>query len=301
MTGALSRWLVAWLLVVGVVAGWAADPRVLVVREGTAVAKQAGELLAAELRQSGWIAEETVVADDAAPALADSVQAVVAFGARACLRAPKRTGGQPLVCALLTQAAVDDMPPAGDRWSAILLDQPADRWASLLHLAFPTQSRVGLLVGPAGQKALQALERRLADRRVSLATEAVRSAEDLVPALERLIPRMQLLLALPDPAVHNRNTVQPLLLTTYRAAIPVVAYSEAYQQAGAALALYSTVPQIVAQVAETLRALREGMTPPAVQSPRYYTVGMNGAVARSLGLRLPPASELLERLRTLEP
>ena len=38
---------------------------------------------------------------------------------------------------------------------------------------------------------------------------------------------------------------QPLLLTTYRAGVPIVAYSESYLQAGAVVALYSTPPQIV--------------------------------------------------------
>jgi ABC-type uncharacterized transport system substrate-binding protein len=110
---------------------------------------------------------------------------------------------------------------------------------------------------------------------------------------------MGVLLAMPDSLAHNRNTVQPLLLTTYRAGIPVVAYSESYQQAGAVLALYSTVPQVVAQVVDSLQQIREGKALPNHQSPRYFTVGVNSAVARSLGLALPTADEIGGRLRSL--
>lgn len=124
----------------------------------------------------------------------------------------------------------------------------------------------------------------------------------MIPALDRLLQRSNLLLALPDPLTHNRNTVLPVLLTTYRARVPVLAYSEAYQQAGAVLALYSTVPQIVAQVIETLRQLQDGKVLLNAQlSPRYFTVGINTSVARSLGLNLPAANELQEKLRGLEP
>jgi hypothetical protein len=64
--------------------------------------------------------------------------------------------------------------------------------------------------------------------------------------------------------------------------------------------LYTTVPQVVAQAVEALQAFQEGKAPASVQLPRYYTVGVNAAVARSLGLRLPPADELLDRLKALE-
>jgi hypothetical protein len=93
--------------------------------------------------------------------------------------------------------------------------------------------------------------------------------------------------------------VQPLLLTTYWAGIPVVAYSESYQQAGAVLDLYSTVPQVVAQVIDSLQQVREGRPLPNLQPPHYFTVGVNAAVARSLGLSLPTSGELVARLRSL--
>jgi putative ABC transport system substrate-binding protein len=120
----------------------------------------------------------------------------------------------------------------------------------------------------------------------------------VVPALEKLLPRINLLLALPDPVAHNRNTVQPLLLTTYRAGIPVIGYSESYLQAGSTLALYSTVPNFTAQIIESLQQFFEGRPPAAIQVPRYYTVGINNAVARSLGLLLPSERELQDRLRS---
>jgi ABC-type uncharacterized transport system substrate-binding protein len=299
MTGWLRYSLLAVLLVASTAVDAAGEKRVLIVREDFLVARQAAELLSQDLTRSGWtVAEAGVGTDRSIDFHVENELELIALGSRAFVAALRHAGGKPVVAALLAQSALDEFTPTSvDRWSVILLDQPVERWMNLIHAAFPGMQQVGMLVGPASQKAARLMERRMADRHLTLNIEQVYSSDEVVLALERLLPRMTVLLALPDPVAHNRNSVQPLLLTTYRAGIPVLAYSEAYQQAGAVLALYSTVPQIVAQVVETLQQFHDGRMPPNMQPPRYFTVGVNTAVARSLGLSLPSSEELGVRLR----
>lgn len=297
----LRVWLIAALLATEGASGWAADARLLILRDDSPLARTAAELLVQEVTRAGYSPTLLSVGEQGAMAGIDPGSGVVAIGLRAHVAALKLAAGRPVVSMLVTRAGIEDQHASiAERASAIVLDQPASRWSLLLQLAFPGHTQVGILTGPGGNRMLGVLERSLAERRMSLIAESVASSEDVVPALERLIPRVSLLLALPDPVAHNRNTVQALLLTTYRAGVPVIAYSEAYQQAGAALALYSTLPQIVAQGVETLRQFREGRSVPAIQAPRQFTVGVNAVVARSLGLRLPPAGELHERLKALD-
>jgi putative tryptophan/tyrosine transport system substrate-binding protein len=300
MTAASIRWFLGLLLAIAAIAGAAAEPRVLIVREDSAVSRQAMELLSKDLIGMGWsVGDVSVSGDRPFGGPAQGEQALVALGSRAFMAALRHSGGKPVIAALITQASIDEMPPAaGDRWTAILLDQPLDRWISLLQQAFPGIQQVGMLAGPGSQRAIHNIERRMGERRLALVSEQISSSEEVVPAIERLVPRMGVLLALPDPVAHNRNTVQPLLLTTYRSGIPVVAYSESYQQAGAVVALYSTVPQVVAQVIDSLQQVRDGKALPNIQAPRYFTVGVNATVARSLGLSLPSASDLAGRLRS---
>lgn len=305
MKGALQRGLLGLLLATAIGCGWAAEPRLLILYEDGPVARQAAELLSRDLMRLGWAVGESKVGPEHPVALrADDepgLSAIVALGARAFAASTRQAGGRAVVGALISRSALDEaLPVALPRWSVVLLDQPPERWANLLHLALPNRQQIGMLVGPTALNKSQQLARRLEGRGMSLAMERVATAEEVIPALDRLLLRTNTLLALPDPLTHNRGTVQAVLLTTYRARVPVVAYSEAYQQAGAVLALYSTVPQIVAQVVEALRQWQEGKTPANVQSPRYFTVGVNAAVARSLGLSLPDAHELQERLRSLD-
>lgn len=298
----LLRYCLSFLLLAIVLADAVqAQGRVLIVRDNSVVAQQTADSLTSQLAGTGWIvADSLVVSDGAIPVHSEGERVLVALGARAFATALHHSAGKPVVGALLASSTLDDLTmTSGDRWSAILLDQPIDRWISLLQVAFPNVQQVGILTSPANQKTIRMLERKMVERRLTLTVEQIGGTEELVPAIERLTPKIGVLLAIPDSLVHNRNTVQPLLLTTYRAGIPVVAYSESYQQAGAVLALYSTVPQIAAQVVDSLNQIKDGRSLPNVQAPRYFSVGVNAAVARSLGVPLPPASEIDRRLRSL--
>lgn len=225
---------------------------------------------------------------------------VVALGPKAIRPALQLAGNRPIVAAFVSRATLEEGGYPADRISGVVLDQPVDRLLSLVQAALPSARQIGLLVGPATQKSSRQLERRAQDRKLTVVAEPIVSADELVGGVERLMPRSQVLLAMPDPLVHNRNTVLPLLLATYRAGVPVVGYSEAYLQAGAAIALFSTPAQIGQQVGEMVINAFEDRPVSSLQWPKYYTVEVNSAVVRSLGLTLPPPAEIQERIRAQE-
>lgn len=294
----------AVILALSVRLAWCSDKRVVIVHEETAVARQATDLLAEELRRLGLIGEAVarfgMPETDAGRIQQEGGTVIVAVGPKALRPALQFGSGRPVIAMLVSRATIDDLTPPPDRLAAVVLDQPVERILNLVQVALPGARQLGVLAGPASQRAIRPLDRRAQERQLSLQVEAVGASDDVVTALERLTHRMKVLLALPDPVVHNRNTVQPLLLTTYRAGIPVVGYSESYLQAGAVLALYSTPAQLAQQAAETAIQILEGRPVPAIQVPRYFMVGVNGAVSRSLGLSIPSITELQERLRVLE-
>lgn len=182
--------------------------------------------------------------------------------------------------------------------SAIYLDQPFERQALLIRLAFPDVRRVGVLLSPEQSNVLGELEEALRAQRLSLVHATVTADEHLITPLESVLAEADLLLALPDPLVFNRNTAQSLFLTSYRYRDPVLGYSRSLTRAGALLSLHSSPAQIGRQAAEWIgNALQGGavhLPPPAY--PSYFSVSINDQVARSLGFTLPSETDLEKRL-----
>jgi DNA-binding LacI/PurR family transcriptional regulator len=184
-------------------------------------------------------------------------------------------------------------------FTAIYLDQPLARHFRLVKQLLPGRNRVGVLLGPATQERIKPLQQAAREQQLALDSEPVASQEEIIPALKRLLENDQVLLALPDPLVFNRDTAQSILLTSYRTQTPLIAYSKAYVQAGALAAVFSTPAQIGQQAAEILLRAAQGkhLALPAPQHPKYFSVSVNYQVGRSLGLVLEDEATLLERIK----
>ena len=181
--------------------------------------------------------------------------------------------------------------------SAIFVDQPFDRQARLIRLAFPDATRVGLLTGENPSVSVKQLEAELRRQGLSLVHETASTPRELIPALESVLAGSDLLLALPDPVAFSRNTAQSIFLTSYRYRDPIVGYSQSLTRAGALLSLYSTPEQVGRQAAEWVesRWLPASSLPDAA-FPAYFSVSVNERVARSLEISLPSGATLAEKL-----
>ena len=129
--------------------------------------------------------------------------------------------------------------------------------------------------------------------------EMVADEEDLVPALKRLLPNSDALLAVPDAAIYNRGNIATILLTSYRAKVPLFGFSQSYVKAGALAAVYSQPWQIAQQVADIIQGLPTNGSLPAPQSPRYFSVDINPQVRLSLELNMADEAQLLLKLKQL--
>jgi ABC-type uncharacterized transport system substrate-binding protein len=182
--------------------------------------------------------------------------------------------------------------------SAIYLDQPFERQVRLIRLAVPEVRRVGVLLGAEQSGLADELGDALRAQRLGLVHQNLVAGERLSGPLENVLSGADLLLAVPDPLVFNRNTAQSLFLTSYRYRVPVLGYSRSLTRAGALLSLHSSPAQIGHQTAEWINSALQGpavhLPPPAY--PAYSSVSVNEQVARSLGFTLPPEGELEERL-----
>ena len=224
----------------------------------------------------------------------DAAQALVVSEART-----------PVLSALLPRSSFERILRVSGRkvsgqLSAIYLDQPLSRQLALIRLALPSARRVGVLWGTESLIHAPTFRSLAPSIGFQFVEANVIASEPLFPDLKRVLDHSDVLLALADPTVFNSNTIQNVLLASFRARVPVLAFSPAYVRAGALMALYVTPTQVGQQVASVVRGVLQGK--PLPSSPPYaqnFSVAVNEHVARSLGLVLD-ADGLASQLRQRE-
>ena len=183
--------------------------------------------------------------------------------------------------------------------AALYLDQPFGRQLDLLHLALPAVHHIGVLWGPESLSQQPQLNAALQGRGLELSEGIYTEGQSLIGPLRTALDNAEVLLAVADGFVYNPSSVSNILLTSYRARTPVMAFSPAYVKAGALLSVHSTAAQAGAQLAAMAVHLLQNGSLPASQYPSDFSISVNEYVARSLGLALD-AGVLTERLRKLE-
>lgn len=304
------------VLTLGVWGAWAQVPdvtaRVLIVSSDTAAAyTQTAEALTDHLVRQG-IARVDIV-QSLATELAARFKSgqpprptvYVALGSEATQLLAASGTQAPVLSALIPRSSFERIVrsqgktvPA--RLSAIYLDQPLARQLALVRLALPQAKRLGVLWGAESADRATGLRPLVTANGLELQETRVTQADDLPLALAQVLGGSDVLLALADPAIYNSNTLQNILMSSFRARVPLVAFSPAYVRAGAVLALYTTPLQAGQQAAElVLGVLRGKPLPDHVLEPNDFEVGVNAQVARVLDLTLD-AQALRLALRRLE-
>lgn len=216
---------------------------------------------------------------------------LVTLGTDALRQVAARNTRAPVLAGLIPRLSVERvLAETGRRSStsvaALYLDQPFGRQLDLLRLALPRLKRVGVVWGAESVSQQAQLGSALQARGLEVGDATVGEGQNLISALQMALHEADVLLAVADASVYNANTVSNILLTSYRAKVPVLAFSPAYVKAGALLSVHSSAAQAGAQLAAMAAHYLQTNTLPANQYPTDFTVTTNDYVARSLGLTL---------------
>lgn len=283
---------------------------VIVSSERSASYAAAADALVAELVREGVPSAEVSQRFASEPGGMDAAatsgpKLLVVLGTEALKQLLARDVRAPVLAVLIPRSGFERVvKDAGRKASAnvtaLYLDQPLGRQLDLIRLAIPDAKRVGVLWGAESvlqQPALlAAMQLRGLQEKSGL---VVSNGGGVFSGLKGVLDDADVLLAVADPQVFNSATVSNILLATYRARIPVLAFSPAYVKAGALMSLHSTPVQIGTQAASVVRAILQGGGLPPAQYPTDFTVSVNEHVARSLGLNLDEIT-LSDKLRRME-
>lgn len=226
---------------------------------------------------------------------------IVAVGTLATRQLIQANVAVPAISVLVPKLTFDSMtgnhrPPS---LSAIYLDQPPARYLSLSRSIVPGRNRVGIIWGPTSideSSDYLAAANRIG---VSLVTGQQQENENLVTLINRVLADSAVFLARYDSITLNPRTAKWLLYMAYKNKTPVVGFSQAYVDAGAIAAVYSTPEQIARQTVEFVVEFLKGDGDPVHTTayPEYFSVALNRSVARALKVNLPDEDDLTQQLR----
>ena len=283
-------------------AAWAAGARVIVVAEmEKAPQSETVAALNTELQRDG-VGVEVLAPASANHAALAGASLIVTIGGQAAHTTVALETEAPVLHVLLSRITLDALGhrSGGAPWSAIVLDQPAERQIALIRLALPKHERIATIAGPETRALASALA--AAATRSGLDARSAEAADipALYPALRTVLEQPAVLVITPDGQVFNSQTVHHVLLTAFRLHAPVLGFSAAYVRAGAVLGLYTTPAQAGTEAAAVVRQVLTGQALPPPIHHALFEVGVNPTVARALGLALPPAEALTSALRAQE-
>ena len=228
---------------------------------------------------------------------------IVTIGRQAAVRITDLNPSVPILHTLIPHEVYQQLPSSkrSPSVSAIFIDQPIQRRLLLLKEAMPQRTRVGILISRSSldiQTKITSLAKIYGLKPVF---EVLEDEAQLGSVLTQLLDRSDVLLAVPDPVIFNRNTVRNILLSSYHYQIPVIGFSEAYVKAGAITAVFSTPEEIGRQAGEEIAKFLEGggNQLPSPAYPKYYSVVCNQRVSNSLHINIPDAELLERRLREI--
>ena len=285
-------------MALGLAGLWAhAGGRVVIVSsDNTAAYMEARQQLTTDLVRGGVSVDDILRlsvpewAAQSEPAL--QARIYVALGTQATDALAAGRAPVPVLAALLPRSSFErtlrnNALKASSAFTAIYLDQPLQRQLALIRLALPQAKTLGVLWGPDSRPKATVLHAQAANAGFSLNEAGVAGKPNLYPDLQQVLGGSDVFLALADPQVFNSNTIQNILLTTFRAQVPVVAFSPAYVRAGALVSLHTTPEQVGRQAATLVQAALRGKPLPAQpQEPNDFEVSVNAHVARAFDLAL---------------
>jgi ABC-type uncharacterized transport system substrate-binding protein len=226
---------------------------------------------------------------------------VIAVGTTATKQLIQANVTVPAISVLVPKLTFDAM--AGNRrppsLSAIYLDQPPARHLALCRGIVPGLNKVGIIWGSTSideSSDYLAAANRIG---VSLATGQLQEDDNLVTLISRILADSDIFLARYDSSALNPTTAKWLLYMAYKNKTPVVGFSQAYVDAGAIAAVYSTPEQIARQTVESAKVFLEGdgEIVHTAAYPEYFSIALNRSVARTIKVNLPDEDVLILQLK----
>jgi putative ABC transport system substrate-binding protein len=188
-------------------------------------------------------------------ALRSGPDAVVAVGTRAF----RKTIAITKLPVIYTMVMPSETTDAGSNMSGICMEISPETYLTTMKGLFPGAKRIGVLFDPERTGAYVRRAAALAaEKGMTLIPKMLHDPRQAPELLEGMRGKIDILWMLPDATVVNTETIDYLMLFSFRNNIPIFSFSEKYVEKGAVAALRIDSRDMGAQAGEMARGLFQG-------------------------------------------
>jgi len=177
------------------------------------------------------------------------------------------------------------------------INQPINRYTKLFKALFPKGKNLVLATTKANTKNAQQV--KTASKNIGIVYKEIRiQQQNITRIFINKLNSNDVLLALPNPDIYNANNAKSIILSTYHAHVPIIAYSKSFAKAGALVSLYSSIDNIADKTASIVnKIIQDGPQKQKEYYPDDFTIEINSAVARSLNIDIDSESVIKRKIK----
>ena len=180
----------------------------------------------------------------------------------------------------------------------IYINQPVDRYIQLFKNLFPEGKT--LVFATTKENSISSQQIKKSSKNNNLIFKDIRISKNgnISRTLINKLNHNDVLLALPNADIYNANHAKSIILSTYHANVPIIAYSKSFAKAGALISLYSSIDNIADKTANIVYSI---ITNGSLKQKEYYPddfeIEINSAVARSLNINIDSKNMIKRKIK----
>jgi ABC-type uncharacterized transport system substrate-binding protein len=180
----------------------------------------------------------------------------------------------------------------------IYINQPVKRYIELFNIIFPKGKNIVLATTKENSIELQKIKAASKKTGIVYKEVYIKQRNIIARTLINELNANDVLLALPNSKIYNASNAKSIILSTYHANVPIIAYSKSFAKAGALVSLYSSIEDVAGKTANIVnKIIINGSQKQKEYYPDDFTIEINYAVARSLNISIEPENVIKRKIK----
>ena len=180
----------------------------------------------------------------------------------------------------------------------IYINQPVNRYVQLFKDLFPKGKT--LVFATTKENSIKSQQVKIASKNNNLIFKEIRIHKNtnISRTFINKLNNNDVLLALPNPGIYNASNAKSIILSTYYASVPIIAYSKSFAKAGALVSLYSSISNIADKTASIVNTIiKDGPQNKKEYYPDAFSIEINSTVASSLNIDVDSENSIKRRIK----